>query len=374
MRRITAYILSQVLTTMLFVVATLTMAIWLTQSLRFIELIVNRGLSLASFFYLTSLLLPNFLSLVLPIALFIATLFVYNRLAADSELVVMRAVGFGPGQLARPALLLACGVTIAGYVLSLWLMPLTFGKFKELHTNIRSDYSSLLLQEGAFSTIGNTLTVYVRARESNGDLRGIMVQDARDPNNPVTLLAERGTIASTEDGPRVILLNGNRQQVDRAAGKLSLLYFERYSVEISNDRTTEFRWRDAGERYLDELLWPNIADAHDRQYFNRLIAEGHTRLATPLYAIALVMVALACLLPGDFNRRGLGRRLLFASACGLATQALSVALPNLATGMPRILPLLYIAPIGVSLLAAFALQRGPGRIDLRGLLRPASAA
>ncbi len=374
MRRITAYILSQVLTAMLFVVATLTMAIWLTQSLRFIELIVNRGLSLASFFYLTSLLLPNFLSLVLPIAMFIATLFVYNRLAADSELVVMRAVGFGPGQLARPALLLACGVTLAGYVLSLWLMPLTFGKFKELHTNIRSDYSSLLLQEGAFSNIGNTLTVYVRAREANGDLRGIMVQDARDPSNPVTLLAERGTIASTEDGPRVILINGNRQQVDRAAGKLSLLYFERYSVEITNDRTTEFRWRDAGERYLNELLWPNLADAHDRQYFNRLIAEGHTRLATPLYAIALAMVALACLLPGDFNRRGLGKRLLLASACGLATQALSVALPNLATGTPQLLPILYIAPIGISLLAGFALQRGPGRIALRGLLRPADAA
>ena len=125
---------------------------------------------------------------------------------------------------------------------------------------------------------------------------------------------------------------------------------------------------------MGQLLWPNLADAHDRQYFNRLIAEGHTRLATPLYAIALALVALACLLPGDFNRRGLGKRLLLASACGLATQALSVALPNLATGTPQLLPMLYIAPIGISLLAGFALQRGPGRIALRGLLRPADAA
>lgn len=362
MRRITAYILSQVLTAMLFVVATLTMAIWLTQSLRFIELIVNRGLGLGAFFYLTSLLLPNFLALVLPIALFIATLFVYNRLTVDSELVVMRAVGFGPAQLARPALLLAGAVTLACYALSLWLMPFTFGKFKELHTTIRSDYSSLLLQEGAFSTIGSTLTVYVRAREANGDLRGILVQDSRDPANPVTLLAERGTIASTEDGPRVILINGNRQQVDRAAGKLSLLYFERYSVEISTDRATEFRWRDAGERYLHELLWPDPDDAHDRQYRNRLISEGHARLATPLYALVLVMVALACLLPGDFNRRGLAKRLLLAAACGLGTQALSIALPNLATRMPAAIPLLYLAPAAIALLAAYVLTRGPRRI------------
>jgi lipopolysaccharide export system permease protein len=360
MRRITAYIFSQLLTATIFVVATLTMAIWLTQSLRFIELIVNRGLGIGSFFYLTSL--PNFLSLVLPIALFVAALFVYNRLTLDSELVVMRAVGFGPSQLARPALIMAATVTCLCYVLTLWLMPLTFGKFKELHTNIRSDYSSLLLQEGAFSTIGSSLTVYVRAREANGDLRGILVQDSRDPANPVTLLAERGTIASTEEGPRVILLNGNRQQVDRAAGKLSLLYFERYSVEISNDRRTEFRWRDAGERYLDELLWPDPNDAHDRQYRTRLIAEGHSRLATPLYPVALVLVALACLLPGNFNRRGLAWRLLLAAACGLGAQALAIALPNLAARMPAAIPLLYLAPLAIAAASAYALTRGPRRV------------
>ncbi len=362
MRRITAYILSQILTATVFVVATLTMAIWLTQSLRFIELIVNRGLGVGAFFYLTSLLLPNFLSLVVPIALFVATLFVYNRLTLDSELVVMRAVGFGPNQLARPALILAGGATALCYVLSLWLMPMTFSQFKELHSNIRSDYSSLLLQEGAFSTIGGSLTVYVRAREANGDLRGILVQDSRDPSNPVTLLAERGTIASTEDGPRVILLNGNRQQVDRAAGKLSLLYFERYSVEISTERGSEYRWRDAGERYLDELLWPNTDDAHDRQYYNRLIAEGHSRLATPLYPFALVMVALACLLPGNFNRRGLAQRLLMATFCGVATQALAISLPNLASRMPATLALLYIAPVAIAAIAAYVMTLGPKRM------------
>jgi lipopolysaccharide export system permease protein len=240
-------------------------------------------------------------------------------------------------------------------------MPLTFGKFKELHSNIRSDYSSLLLQEGAFSMIGGSLTVYVRAREANGDLRGILVQDSRDPANPVTLLAERGTIASTEDGPRVILLNGNRQQVDRAAGRLSLLYFERYSVEISNERGGERRWRDAGERYLDELLWPDTGDAHDRQYAARLVAEGHSRLATPLYPFALVMVALACLLPGNFNRRGLAQRLLLAALCGVATQSLAISLPNLAARTPAALALLYVAPLAIAAVAAYTMTLGPKR-------------
>jgi len=359
MNRITIYILRQVAVATLFILVTLTLAIWLTQSLRFIELIVNRGLSVGAFFYLTLLLLPNFLSLVTPIALFMATLFVYNRLTVDSELVVMRAVGFSPGNLARPALILGVVVTLVGYLLSLYLVPLSFGRFKELYSDVRSDYSGLLLQEGAFTNIAPGLTVYVRAREPTGDLRGILVHDSRDSSNPVTLMAERGTLAVTPDGPRVILINGNRQQVDRVAGKLSLLYFERYSVEVGQTGTAkEFRWREPSERFLGDLLWPDLNEANDREFAPRLIAEGHTRLSTPLYALTLVIVGLACLLPGDFNRRGLDKRLLGAALAGLVVEALSVAIPNLAIRTPAAIPFLYAVPLAIVAVGAGMLSAG----------------
>jgi lipopolysaccharide export system permease protein len=112
------------------------------------------------------------------------------------------------------------------------------------------------------------------------------------------------------------------------------------------------------------LLWPNPDDAHDRQYGARLIAEGNSRLATPLYPFALVMVALACLLPGNFNRRGLARRLLLATFCGVATQALAISLPNLAARVPSTLALLYIAPIAIAAAAAYVMTLGPKRARL----------
>jgi lipopolysaccharide export system permease protein len=363
MKRITAYIFGQILLATLFILATLTLAIWLTQSLRFIELIVNRGLTMGAFANLALLLLPNFLALVTPIALFIGTLFVYNRLSVDSELVVMQAVGFGPGQLARPALILALGATLLGYAMSLYFVPLSYGRFKEIQSDVRSDYSGLLLQEGAFTNIGGTLTVYVRTREANGDLRGILVHDSRDARNPVTLLAERGTLAMTDEGPRVILINGNRQQVDRAGGSLSLLYFERYSVEIGQSSgMREFRWREPSERFLNEMLWPDMTEANDRQYAPRLIAEGHARLTSPLYALSLVLVALACLLPGDFNRRGLGRRLLTAAGCGIGVLAISVTLPNLAARAAAAIPFLYAAPLAIMGFSAWWLTRARARV------------
>src|SRR5436190_8521226 len=94
------YILRQSLSIMLFVTAALSAAVWLAQSLRLVDLIVNRGLSIELFLFLALLILPRFLDIVLPIGAFIAVLFVFNRLTSESELVVMRSAGLGPLELA----------------------------------------------------------------------------------------------------------------------------------------------------------------------------------------------------------------------------------------------------------------------------------
>src|ERR1700688_1641064 len=105
MNGITRYILRQSLMIMLVVGVSFTAAVWLGESLRLIDLIVNRGLSLGLFLYLAILILPRFVDVVLPIAVFIAILFTYNRLLSESELVVMRAAGMSQADLARPALI-----------------------------------------------------------------------------------------------------------------------------------------------------------------------------------------------------------------------------------------------------------------------------
>ena len=101
------YILRQCLSGMLFVTGALTAAVWLAQSLKLVDLIVNRGLSAEIFLYLSLLIVPKFLDIVLPIGAFIAVLFVFNRLITESELVVMRAAGVSPFDLAKPVLVLA---------------------------------------------------------------------------------------------------------------------------------------------------------------------------------------------------------------------------------------------------------------------------
>ncbi len=364
MNRITRYISGQLFLATLFVTLTITCAVWLTQSLRFIELIVNRGLTVSSYLYLTVLLLPSFLAMLLPIGLFAAVLFTYNRLTTDSELIVLRAVGLGPGQLAKPGLILSLAVVVLGYVLTLLAMPLSYRQFKDLETGFRQDFSAVLLREGAFNTVSEGITVYIREREADGELRGIIVHDNRAKDRTVTIMAERGILAQAEEGPRVIMVNGNRQLVERDTGKLSLLYFERYSVDIGRPSATadteETRWREPRERFIGDLLFPGTSPM-DRQHYDRLRAEGHNRLTSPLYALAFALVALAALLSGDHNRRGQSRRILIAIIITVALQSGSVVASGLASRQAMFIPLIYINVLAPIALALWWMLRHPRR-------------
>ncbi len=361
MDSITKYVFRQVGGVMFFIALCLTMAIWLTQSLRFVDLIVNRGLPLDTYLYLAMLLLPRFLVIVLPVALFAAVLFTYNKLTMDSELIVCRAVGFSQGALARPALYLALGVTATVYTLTIYFLPASYHAFKELQWSIRHEYQNILLLEGAFNEVSDNLIVYIRQRDSEGGLRGIMVHDMRRAYHPVTLMAETGALIRTEDGPRVLLMNGNRQEVDTQTKRLSLLYFDRYTVEMAGDRAvTEERWREPRERFLNELFFPDDSPA-DRKYRLQIIAEGHNRLASPLMAIAFTMIALAALLYGDFNRRGQSLRVLTACVAVVGLQAAAMALLNVGAKTAAVFPFMYLLPILATAVATWVMLRRPPR-------------
>ena len=191
-------------------------------------MIVNRGLSVTLFINFTILLLPTFLAFILPIAIFTAVIFTYNRLIIDSELVVMRASGYSHFMIAKPAIILAVFVTLICYSITLYFLPTSYREFKDLQFSFRNSLPTILLQEGVFNTVMEGVTVYIRNKRSNGELFGIVIHDARSPKQPITMMAERGVISSGKKGPRVVMFSGNRQQVDSQDGRLSLLYFDKY--------------------------------------------------------------------------------------------------------------------------------------------------
>ncbi|MFQ5772950.1 MAG: LPS export ABC transporter permease LptF [Kiloniellaceae bacterium] len=366
MQGINRYIFNQLLAATVAITVGLTFAVWLTQSLRLFDFIVNRGLPASTFFSFVALLLPSFVGIVLPIATFCAVLFVYHKLIMDSELVVLRAAGLSQLQLGRPAFRLALVATLVVYSISLYFLPASYRAFKDLQYRLRDDFSTVLLQEGAFNTVTDGITVYVRDRTPKGELLGILVHDTRDPEKPVTMMAERGALVQSETGPRVVMVNGNRQQREDDSGRVSLLYFDRYTVELARlQETVHTRWREPKERYLGELFNPTQHPS-DQYYRKELVAEGHQRLIMPLYTVAFVLIGLAALLSGEFNRRGQTRRVLLAIFIVALLEAQSLTLHDLAVGSTEAIPAMY-AGVGLPILGGLAvLLRRPRRRAARG--------
>lgn len=351
--RLDRYIFRQLLLALLVVTGGLTALVWLTQSLRFVELVVNRGLSIAVFLHLTGLLIPSFIVVILPITTYVVVQFIYHRMSGDRELTVMRSVGLSPLALSRPALAVASLSVAAGFVLSLWLVPATLFQFRAYQWEIRNTIAAFLLQEGVFTSVSDKLTVYIRAREANGGMTGIMIDDARDGTAHATILAEKGQLLDSPRGPRVLLFNGSRQEIDHQTGRLNILTFQQNEVDLTEAaRDAGARWREMAEVSLTELLNPNPPSPKD---IPRWIAEGHKRLTMPLTTLSFTLVALYSALAGTFRRHGGMLRPALTVLVVVALLGAGLGISNFAARDNTLIPLMWLHALGPGLIAAWLL-------------------
>lgn len=346
MKSLDRYLFRQLFAGFVLVALALVCVLWLTQSLRFVELIVNRGLGIGMFIYFTALLLPNFLTIILPIALFAVVTFTYSRLNMDRELPVMRACGMSNWAIARPALMLTACVIMASYALNLYFVPKSYQLFRELQWELRNSMSHLLLREGAFNELGSNVTVYVRERTQEGQLLGILVHDETDAERPVTLMAQRGALIEVDGSARVIMFKGNRQVVEPTTGKFSMLYFDRYTHDVPIKTGSDVRRTpEARELMVPELLHPETTPGLNPQDFGKHIVEGHQRLISPFLSLSNALAALMFLTAGQFSRRGQAKRVLLAIGGVILLQVASLGLANVAAKNLSLLPLLYIGTL-----------------------------
>ena len=365
MNRLQRYLFRNLLIATLYSTAGLTLTIWLSQSLRLIEIVVSAGAPMGMFLWLLLLTVPTFLGIVLPLALVGAILFTYNKMATDSELVVMRAAGVGPLSLSQPALVLAVGVTAVVLTLNVWITPAAHRELVRMEYTVRSDYSQLFLREGVFNEVGDHFNVFLRDRDADGNLHKVLIHDGRQPDKPVTIMGDRAVMQTGPEGTRFVVYDGNRQELDRRTSRLSQLFFDRYAVDLKAvaPQAAE-RWPDARERSTAELMAGDVPAQDDRMR-RGLIAELHHRFSSPLLALTYAMVALSALLSGEFNRRGQSSRVTIAVLLVMGLQAGALGLTSLAGKATVFVPLMYAMPLAMLLPPLWVMSRGlslrPGR-------------
>jgi lipopolysaccharide export system permease protein len=325
----------------------LTSIIWLTQSLRYITLVVNKGLSFATFLYLSSLLIPPLLLIALPFATFISVAYVYYKLMHDNELIVLCSSGLSKWSLSKPAINLGIFTTIISLFLSIYLQPLAARELKDKVTYIKNNYSTGFLQTGVFNTPIEGITIFIEDKEDN-QLKSILVNDNRVPEKQITIIAETGKLIKTPKGSSFIMNNGSFQEISKE-GHLSILHFKDSSLNIDiEENKNDKRVRDAHERFLDELFNPKDVEP---KMINKLRSEGHQRLTWPLFNVILSLIALIPIFAGEFNRRFRSQKITYASLIAILIVSINLVLSNIIAKIPSLTFLLYLNIIIVAIIS-----------------------
>jgi lipopolysaccharide export system permease protein len=348
---------------------------WLIESLKFFELAINGGAPLGLFVWLVMLAMPPIVAVVLPIIFFSVVIFVYNKLTSESELIVLRALGLSQWRLAAPALTLGAIVAISVFLLNSFVAPWANERMKTLQDLSRTQFAGAPLNAGVFNAIGDKMTIYVRDKEPNGDLSGILIYQEQSNGRPITTVAKRGILAEGEDGPEIIVFGLSRQEVDPATGRPRTTEAERGTVSLQQiQEEMTVRWKEPSERTLPELLM-GVSRPGDEGFASAFRSEVHNRIASPLFSLALTVLGIYTLLGGQFDRRGQSKRIISGSVLALLIEGLSIGLADFARNHGIAIPLLYVTalvPIAL-IITLFARSNDgtpPWRIWLAQVLPP----
>jgi lipopolysaccharide export system permease protein len=348
------YLFRNVLRTLLAIVGGLALVAVLTQGLsqERLDLIVENRQSVLVYLWATLLATPQIISLLMPIALFIAGAAALNVAHRENEVVVAQASGMSNWQVASPVLRLATLAAILHLGLNLWVQPSASRELRHTVTEAATDIASSLVREGMFMSHGDGLTTF--AGKVNGpEITFLVAHDSRNPSEEATYIAKNAFISEVEGKPALILQNGQRQTL-RDNGALQSLTFKQSPLELGafvNDQKAIVL--EESDRYLPELFYPDMTNYYDHKNVGMLLAEGHARLSAPLLNIAMALLAIYAVLGGDFSRRGYAKRIAVASGAAVMLRLAAFAATSAAGDDPKLNAVQYLIPIGVIGLISF---------------------
>ena len=349
MSRIESYLMRQLLWPALVAAGALLTVALLSQTLATLEVVVKNRQSLGAFATITLLGVPQLAATILPVALFVAALVSLNRLHTEHEIVVCFAGGMSRWRVAAPALRLAAVAALLALAVNLYVGPWCARALRgELH-RVQTDLVASLIREGAFSEPSPGLTVYAQSADSGGGLKNVFIHQQQGSGS-VAYSAKRGVVTRQllPDGgerPVLVLFDGSNEQFNDKQ-VLNQLAFKEDVFDLSpylrSDEGLAFKKSD---RYLHELVAPDLRDPWDRRNRKKYLAEANARIASPLYNLTLMLIALYAVFGGAFSRIGYARRIAVAAVCAVSLRVLGFGAETAAGASTALNVLQYLIPL-----------------------------
>jgi lipopolysaccharide export system permease protein len=360
--RFDRYILSHLIRVFGFFALVLVGIYWVNRAVILLDRYLSEGQSGGMVLELTVLSIPAIMTIVLPVAGFVAAAYTTNRLHADSELVVVQATGYSAFRLARPFAVF--GMLLAGLMLALGhlVVPLSFQQMSRIEAELAEAISARLLVPGTFQSPTDGVTVYVRDIASDGTLEGLLVTDRREGIRETTYSAHRALLVRHDEGPRLVMFDGMAQTIDTRTGRLATTVYDSFTVSIGTLVSAPAQRR-LDYRALPTLSLlsptPEILERSGRSV-DYLFREAHLRVTEALLSVGAVLVGFSALMLGGFSRFGLWRQILLAVLLVVVVKLTDNAAIDVAREDPANWPAVYLSSAFALLLNLLLLWLGNG--------------
>lgn len=344
MKTLDKYFSRQLIGIFVMLLLILTGLAWMVQIMSMMKFLMNYGIELTNFLGLTAMMVPFILSIIIPFVTFIAILFVYNKMIGDNEVIVMASTGASPARIARPALVLAGVLTLAHFVLNVWIVPATQARFYDTQWNLRYGLAHLKLQEAAFTEMSHGLVVYVD-KVSGHDLNHVMLSDTRNNKSQITIFAENGKLVTTMRGLSIVMTNGSLQ----ATGNGDVIgTFDAFDMDLSvTEKSGDSAFK--ARRMSTTGLFKSLGQDLTPKQHKTVLSELCNRIFGPVMNMILALLAVTILLRSSLLRR----RASFAPAG--AVLAMSVVMASFMSLSSMLTTDLDLILVGAGLVILFGI-------------------
>lgn len=287
------------------------MLLVIEKMLRLFDFVASEGGPVSVVWRMLANLIPEYLSLGIPIGLMLGILFAFRKLALSSELDAFRAVGLGYGRLLRMPYLYAITLALINLGIVGFIQPYARYAYEGLRFELRSGALGASIKVGEFTKLGKRMTMRIEQSENDGrDLSGIFVMAQSKDGKSLAVTAEKGTFMATDDPDTIILRLEKGVLVHDAPSYKSprILSFTAHDLPIDLPKIEAFRGRGGKdrERTIPELVRYGEDPNEPLAVRNESRANFHFRLVEVAMMLLLPLLAVALAVPPKRSSSALG--------------------------------------------------------------------
>jgi len=298
------------------------MLLVLEKMLRLFDFVATEGGPVSVVWRMLANLIPEYLSLGIPIGLMLGILLAFRRLATSSELDVLKGVGMSFGRLMRVPFAYAIALAALNLAIVGFIQPVARYAYEGLQFELRSGALGASIKVGEFTKLGDRMTLRIEESYDDGRaLRGIFVRGDQRDGQRVSATAARGQFLATDD-PNTIILRLSQGVLIHESPKFSVprvLTFDNHDLPIPLPKIEAFRLRGGADREMTipELFVAGKDSSQPEQTRLESRANFHFRIVEVMSMFMIPLIAVALAIPPKRSTSSLG---VFLSIVLLVTQ------------------------------------------------------